>query len=366
MLGVAQLREILAEARSLLEADGTRTILFLDEIHRFARNQQDVLLHDVEQGYITLIGATTENPAFTVNNALISRSTVCRLQPLEISDLAALITVALEDERGFGHLPVLIDDDAATFLAHCAGGDARRLLSALEVAVLWQAQHAQATDETIHIDLDGIQHSTQERPPQYDRSGDSHFDVASALIKSIRGSDVDASVYWLAKMLEAGEDPRFIARRLAILASEDIGLADPHAMTLAASAWTIVERIGMPEGQLTLSQLAIYLALAPKSNAAATAIWSAMEDVRTGEVIDVPLHLRDGHSGVSKSMGHGQGYIYPHDEPSGHCGQDHLGADRTYYTPTDRGQEAKFQERLKDVTRKRGTSSDEPRSDPPS
>jgi putative ATPase len=350
-IGVKEIREILAAAAHRIEDSGRRTILFLDEIHRFSRNQQDVLLNDVENGLITLIGATTENPFFAVNSALVSRSTVFQFQPLSEDDISDLIRRAIRDpERGFGKMNLRVDDDAIAHWARISDGDARRALNALEVAVLSadsrRAHLSERADESIHIDRKSAEQSIQAKALVYDATGDEHYDAISAFIKSMRGSDPDAAVYWLARMLEAGEDPRFIARRIAILASEDIGNADPNALNVAASAWIITERVGMPECQLTLSQAAIYMATAPKSNASAMAIWTAADEVRTGRTLPVPKHLRDTHYQGAKQLGHGEGYVYTHNAKGGYAPQDYLGVDRTYYTPTDRGFEAEIRRRL--------------------
>lgn len=378
-VGVARIREVILEARRRLEDGGRRTILFLDEIHRFSKSQQDVLLEDVERGVVILIGATTENPLFAVNSALVSRSTLFRLEPLTQSDIKKIITQAIADEeRGLGRLGVSIDDDALQHYAVMADGDARRALTALEVAVLSQggekaAEEAPGTgdqaeeqasgirdqasgrEDGVHITLRVAEESIQRKAIVYDRDGDQHYDHASAIIKSIRGSDPDAALYWLAVMLEAGEDPRFIARRLAILASEDIGNADPRAIMVAEAAWSLVERIGMPEGRITLAQCVTYLSLAPKSNASYVAINAAMEDVRQGATVAVPLHLRDGHKADSAgSAKAGQGYEYSHDAASrtsigGVSGQDYLTVRKRYYQPTEVGFDRVLAERLAEV-----------------
>ncbi|MDY7109036.1 MAG: replication-associated recombination protein A [Planctomycetota bacterium] len=357
LIGVKEIRRILAEATRRLEDHQRRTILFLDEIHRFARNQQDVLLNNVEKGLITLIGATTENPYFAVNSALISRSTIFRFEPLRESDIAELIRRAIRDARGFAALNVRIDDDAIAHWAKLSDGDARRALNALEVAVLSQVRKSDgATERRSHegggeivIDLTCAEESIQAKAVVYDGTGDEHYDIISAFIKSMRGSDPDAAVYWLALMLEAGEDPRFIARRIAILASEDIGNADPQAIQVAAAAFQITERIGLPECQLTLAQAAIYMACAPKSNASAQAIWSAAKDVREGRTVPVPKHLRDTHYQGAKALGHGEEYIYPHDEADGYATQEYLGVERVYYRPTRRGFEDLLARRLEEL-----------------
>jgi len=346
--GVKEVREVLARARNRLETSGQRTVLFIDEIHRFNRAQQDVLLDDVEQGVVILIGATTENPFFTVNAPLVSRSQVFQFEPLSKEHIKALLRRALQDpKRGLGKVPIEVHPDALEHLAEMSDGDARRALSALEVAVLSQIREdPNKARGKIVVDLAAAAESIQRKALVYDDKGDAHYDHISAFIKSVRGSDPDAAVYWLARMLEAGEDPRFIARRIAILASEDIGNADPQAIQVAASAYLITERIGMPECQLTLAQAAIYLACAPKSNASATAIWEALEDVRTHRSVPVPKPLRDASYRSAKRLGHGVGYIYPHATPEGFVQQDYLGVDKKYYRPTDRGEERRIKERL--------------------
>ncbi len=367
-VGVKDVRAILDAAKERLANGGKRTVLFLDEIHRFNRAQQDILLPDVEAGLVLLVGATTENPFFAVNSPLISRSQIFQFAPISEDDIKALIRRAAADpERGYGKMNITIDEDAINLWATMSDGDARRGLMALEVAVLSSAGGGQAASEgqgdgatrgsgarrpepaagsSVHITLDVAEQSMQRKAIVYDGTGDEHYDAASALIKSMRGSDPDAAVYWVARMLEAGEDPRFIARRIAILASEDIGNADPHAIQVAAAAFDIVEKIGMPEAQLTLGQAAIYMATAPKSNASALAIWAAMKDVREGRTLPVPRHLRDTHYKSSKKLGHGEGYKYAHDYEGGHIDQDYLGVEKTYYVPTDRGYEAEIAKRL--------------------
>jgi len=280
MIGVADIRRIIEQAQSRIEQGDGRTMLFLDEIHRFSKSQQDVLLEAVEQGILILIGASTENPAYTVNSALISRSTVFQLEPLSTDEIKTVVQSALQDKRGVGTLHVQITDEAICHWAKSSGGDARRALNALSIAV--------GSANVTTIDLEVAQQSIQKKTVRYDRLGDCHYDHASALIKSVRIGDVNGALYWLACMLEAGEDPRFICRRMAIFASEDIGLADPRAMEQAASAWSIVERVGYPECQLTISQLVIYLANAPKSRAAYDAIVQAREDVSQQRTVVAP------------------------------------------------------------------------------
>jgi putative ATPase len=357
-VGVKEVRAILDRAKEQLANGGKRTVLFLDEIHRFNRAQQDILLPDVEAGLILLVGATTENPFFAVNSPLVSRSQIFQFAPLSEEEIKSLIRRAIADPgRGYGKLPIAVDEEAMDFWATISDGDARRALTGLEVAVVSQLSQTTdngplTTDNAFHITLDIAEQSMQRKAIVYDGTGDEHYDAASALIKSMRGSDPDAAIYWVARMLEAGEDPRFIARRIAILASEDIGNADPQAIVVAAAAFDIVEKIGMPEAQLTLGQAAIYMATAPKSNASALAIWAAMSDVKEGRTIPVPRHLRDGHYSGSKRLGSGVGYKYAHDFPGGHVDQDYLGVDKTYYTPTDRGYEATILQRMKELNAK--------------
>ncbi|MBX3377322.1 MAG: replication-associated recombination protein A [Phycisphaeraceae bacterium] len=362
-VGVKRIREIIDEAVRRLQTSGSggsggrRTILFLDEIHRFTRAQQDVLLSDVERGVITFIGATTENPLFACNSALISRSTLFRLEPLSESEVVGVLRRAIADpDRGYGKLPLQVTDDALHVWAVKCDGDARRALTALEVAVLSSQASLGHGGSPILIDRQTAEDSIQQKAAVYDATGDQHYDSISAMIKSIRGSDPDAAVYWIAFMLEAGEDPRFIARRLAILASEDIGNADPRAISVAAAAWELVERIGMPEARITLAQCATYLAMAPKSNASYVAIDEALEDVREGRTIPVPTYLRDPNSSPLGSSRHngtpgspGEGYVYSHSVPGAITGQDYLGVDREYYRPIASGLEKAFIERLDQV-----------------
>lgn len=346
--GVKDVRDVLQRAKDRLERSGQKTVLFLDEIHRFNRAQQDVLLEDVERGVVILIGATTENPFFTVNAPLVSRSQVFQFQPLSREDIAAVLQRALADGvRGLGKLDIDITPDALAFLAEMSEGDARRALSALEVAAL--SQEGAKSGQKIRIDRDVAAESIQRKALVYDGKGDAHYDHISAFIKSVRGSDPDAAVYWLARMLEAGEDPRFIARRIAILASEDIGNADPQGLVVAAAAYTITERIGLPECQLTLAQATVYLACAPKSNASAKAIWGAADDVKNQRAVPVPKHLRDAHYSGSKRLGHGTEYKYPHDQEKGFVEQEYLGVDKRYYLPTNRGYERQMAEFLRQL-----------------
>ncbi|MCA9235501.1 MAG: replication-associated recombination protein A [Planctomycetales bacterium] len=347
--GVKELRELLDDARDALSADGVRTLLFIDEIHRFNKAQQDALLPDVENGVVILIGATTANPFFAVNDALVSRSTVFEFQALAEEDVIAVLKRAVADRNdGLGDLPIEADDDALAFLAATCDGDARRALSALEVGVL-------STDaRPIRFTRELAAESVQRKAIQYDAGGDSHYDSASALIKSIRGSDPDAGLYWLARMLEGGEDVRFLCRRLVILASEDVGNADPQALSMAVATMQACEFVGLPECQLALAQCVAYLACAPKSNAATVAIGEARTDVREGRLVPVPKHLKDAHYGGAKRLGHGDGYQYAHDAEGGVASQDYLGVEREYYRPVDRGFEAELQQRLASLRRQLG------------
>jgi putative ATPase len=349
-VGVKEVRAILDEARGKLEVGGRRTVLFIDEIHRFNRAQQDILLSDVEAGLIILIGATTENPFFAVNSALVSRSQIFQFQAITNDEIKGLLKRAIGDEeRGFGKWKTEVDEKALDLWAEWSDGDARRALGALEVAILSAGAKGRVGDEPLVIDVGVAEQSMQRKAIAYDGTGDEHYDAASAFIKSMRGSDPDAALYWLARMLEAGEDPRFIARRVAILASEDVGMADSRALLVAQAAYDIVERIGMPEAQLTLAHAVIYMATAPKSNSATLAIGAAMKDAREGRTIPVPRHLKDGHYSGSKRLGHGQGYKYAHDFEGGFVAQDYLGVEKTYYVPKDIGQETAVKQRMEQL-----------------
>ena len=340
---VADIRRVVAIAASR-RGKGGRTILFVDEIHRFNKAQQDVLLPEVENGVVRLIGATTQNPFFSINSALISRSQIFELRPLAESDLLVLIERALSDaKRGLGRMPVRIDPDAAAFLAKLSDGDARKCLNALEIAALTTQSRA---DGSVHIDLAVAQESIQKKAVVYDGTGDEHYDTISAFIKSIRGSDPDAAIYWLAKMLHAGEEVRFIIRRLVICASEDIGLADSNALLVAQAAAQAVEFIGLPEANLLLAHATLYLATAPKSNSATMAIGKASDEVHEGRTLAVPEHLRDGHYKGSERLGHGKGYLYSHDFEGSYVPQAYLPEGRRFYTPTENGLEKRIKERL--------------------
>lgn len=358
-VGVARIRQILDASAAALGEGRPRHVLFLDEIHRFSRAQQDVLLQDLERGTITLIGATTENPLFALNSALVSRVNLFGLRPLSEAEIIVLLRRAISDaDRGFGRVPLRVADEALAVWASMSDGDGRRALTALEVAVL-------SGGDAAPIDRAAAEESIQRKLAVYDRTGDQHYDAASALIKSIRGSDPDAGLYWLALMLEAGEDPRFIARRLAILASEDIGNADPRAVLVADAAWSLTERIGLPECRITLAQCVTYLALAPKSNASYAAIEAALADARSLRTRPVPSHIKD--SNVRKAARRGgaaaegaTGYAYTHEqgvrsELLGMVGgQDYLGVDAEYYRPTQHGFEATLAARLEEARRLRG------------
>ncbi len=341
---VSDIRRVAAMAANRLANAGEKTILFIDEIHRFNKAQQDILLPDVESGVLRLIGATTHNPFFYVNSPLVSRSQVFQLEPLTVADLIDLIHRALIDkERGLGGLNIHIDEAAATHLATISDGDARRCLNALEIAALTTPANA---DGKIVITLPVAEESIQQKAIVYDGDGDAHYDTASAFIKSMRGCDPDASLYWLAKMLHAGEDIRFITRRMMILASEDIGMADSNALQVAVAAHQASEILGLPEAKLVLAHAVVYLATAPKSNSCTVAIGTASEDIVKGRTLAVPRHLRDGHYAGSKTLGHGEGYKYGHDYEGGFVPQAYLPEGRTYYTPTDHGLEKRVKERL--------------------
>lgn len=346
--GVKEVRAAIDAARAELVATGRETVLFVDEVHRFSKAQQDALLPGVENRWVTLVAATTENPFFSVVSPLLSRSLLLRLESLTDDDVRAVVEHALADERGLGGA-YEVSPEALDHLVRLAGGDARRSLTYLEAAAGAASSRGSST-----IDLETAETAVDQAAVRYDRQGDQHYDVISAFIKSVRGSDADAALHYLARMIEAGEDPRFIARRLVILASEDIGLADPTALTTAVAAAQAVQLIGMPEGRLTLAQATIALAVAPKSNAVISAIGAAQADVKAGRIGTVPPHLRDGHSAGSAKLGHGKGYRYAHDAPYGIAEQQYLPdvvADAEYYQPTELGAEAAIKERWARVRR---------------
>lgn len=346
--GIKDIKEVVEEAKTRMGMSGDKTILFIDEIHRFNKTQQDALLPHVEEGTVILIGATTENPYFEVNKALVSRSIVFELKQLESSDIEKLILRAVNDaEKGYGYFDIKAEDKAVKFLADVANGDARAALNAIELAVL-------TTDKddsgVINITLEVAQECIQKRALNYEKNGDNHYDTISAFIKSMRGSDPDAALYYLAKMIYAGEDPKFIARRVVICASEDVGNADPHALQVAVSAAEAINFIGMPEGRIILAQAVTYIACAPKSNAAYVGIDMALSDVRNIKIKTVPNHLKDAHYSGAKDLGHGVGYKYAHDYEGHYVKQQYLPdelKDRIYYSPTENGVEKRIKESLK-------------------
>ena len=342
--GKKDMEEVVKEAQDYLGMYGKKTILFIDEIHRFNKGQQDYLLPFVEDGTLILIGATTENPYFEVNGALISRSIIFELKPLTKENIETLLDRAITDkEKGMGSYNAVLEDDAREFLADISGGDARAALNALELGILTTKRRE---DGKIHIDLETASQCIQKRVVRYDKTGDNHYDTISAFIKSMRGSDPDAAVFYLAKMLYAGEDIKFIARRIMICAAEDVGNADPQALVVAVAAAQAVERLGMPEAQIPLAQAVTYVASAPKSNAACMAVFDAMEAVKTTKTT-VPSHLQDAHYKGSKKMGHGVGYLYAHDYPNHYVEQQYMPSEllgRKFYHPTDNGYEKNIQE----------------------
>lgn len=348
--GVKDVRQVMTEAMTSRDLYGLSTVLFLDEIHRFTKAQQDALLPGVENGWVVLVAATTENPSFSVIAPLLSRSLLLRLEPLTDEDLGVVVDRALEDKRGLNSA-VTLTEEARSMIVRLASGDARRALTALEASAI-AATAADGEGATVTAEI--VSAAVDRALLRYDRQGDEHYDVISAFIKSVRGSDVDAAIHYLARMIEAGEDPRFIARRIIILAAEDIGMADPNALTIAVAAADAVQLIGMPEGRIPLAEAVTYLATAPKSNAAYVAIDKAIADVRAGRIGRVPPHLRDAHYPGAKALGHGKGYRYPHDDAVGVVNQqyppDELRGVR-YYEPTDHGYERDVAARLERLRR---------------
>lgn len=346
--GKKDMEEVVKKAKDILGMYGKKTILFIDEIHRFNKGQQDYLLPFVEDGTLILIGATTENPYFEVNNALISRSIIFELHPLSAEDIRELLRRAVYDkEKGMGVYDAMIEEDAMEFLADLAGGDARSALNAVELGIMTTDR---LEDGKIHITLEVAQECIQKRALRYDKSGDNHYDTVSAFIKSMRGSDPDAAVYYLARMLYAGESVTFIARRIMICAAEDVGIADPQALSVAVNASLAVERIGMPEAQIILSEAAIYVACAPKSNACVRAIGEADQSVREQGNLPIPVHLQDAHYKGAARLGHGQGYLYAHDYPGHYVKQQYLPYElngKEFYHPSGNGYEAKVREHMK-------------------
>ncbi|MFA5339490.1 MAG: replication-associated recombination protein A [Candidatus Omnitrophota bacterium] len=347
---VQELRKEIEAAKQRRALYDKKTILFIDEIHRFNKAQQDVLMPDVEAGAVVLIGATTHNPFFSIVAPLISRSLVFELKPLSEADIITILNNALKDkERGLGDMPVKIESDALKFLAKISEGDARRALNALELAALTTPK---SREGTINITLQAAEECIQKKAVVYDRDEDGHYDTISAFIKSMRGSDPDAALYWLAKMLYAGEDPRFIARRIVICAAEDVGLADPQAIVVANAALQISEFVGLPEARIPLAEAAVYVACAPKSNAAYLGIEKALKDVEAGRVMEVPPHLKDA-SMDSEGLGHGKGYKYAHDYKGHFVEQEYMPKKTTYYEPTDIGFEKQFKERLEKLWKRK-------------
>ena len=348
--GVRDVRAVVEDARRRLATSGEETVLFIDEVHRFSKSQQDALLPSVENRWVTLVAATTENPSFSVNSPLLSRSLLLTLRPLTSDDVRGLVRRAVTDERGLGGA-VTLADDAEEQLVRMAGGDARKALTVLEAAA-GTALSDSAAGADVTVDLPTVERAVDVAAVRYDRDGDQHYDVISAFIKSIRGSDVDAALHYLARMVAAGEDPRYIARRLMVHAAEDVGMADPSALQTAVAAAQAVQLIGMPEGRIVLAEAVVHLATAPKSNAVVTGIDAALADVRAGRIGTVPLHLRDAHYAGAKGLGHGQGYVYPHDVEHAVAPQQYLPDElvgRRYYAPTDRGYERQVTERLQRV-----------------
>jgi putative ATPase len=355
---VADLRRVLGAAVTRMKVNGKRTVLFIDEIHRFNKAQQDVLLPDVEAGSVRLIGATTHNPSFYINGPLVSRSQIFQLEPLTATELSALIDSALADpERGLSKLKVDLAPEARAHLIATSEGDARRTLNGLEIAALTTPPDAKGV---ARIDATAIEECVQKKRVLYDKDEDQHYDTISAFIKSVRGSDPDSALYWLAKMIEAGEDPRFIVRRLIILASEDIGLADPQGLVVAVAALHAVEFIGMPEGQIPLAEATLYLACAPKSNSVVAGIGAARAAVQKNEVVQVPTYLRDAHYPGAKRLGHGEGYQYSHEFPGGIAPQRYGIEPGRFFQPTDHGYEAKVKARLAEWEKLRANTAKKP------
>ncbi|MFT5206800.1 MAG: putative ATPase [Candidatus Omnitrophota bacterium] len=344
---VGDMRKALDRARSQFKTTGKKTILFVDEIHRFSKSQQDVLMPDVEKGNPILIGATTYNPFFSIVPALISRSMIFELKSLEEAEIVDILKRAIGDTvKGLGEAKAVADDEALSFLAKACDGDARKSLNALEIGILSTQPNEQGQ---VHFNIEAAQESIQKKAVRYDKDGDGHYDHASALIKSMRGSDPNAAVYYLAKMLYAGEDPRFLARRIVICAAEDVGNADPQALILANAALQASEFIGMPEARIPLAQAVTYIACSPKSNAAYMAINKATDDVKEGRSLEIPAHLKDASYKSAAKLGRGEGYKYAHDYAGHHVEQEYLPTNKVYYEPTSQGQEAKFQAYLKSI-----------------
>jgi putative ATPase len=347
---VEELRKVIIASQHRRQISGRKTVLFIDEIHRFNKAQQDVLMPDIEDGNIVLIGATVFNPFFALTSPLLSRSLVFELRPLSNQEILVALQRALNDkERGLGELNIKVDPKALEFLAESSDGDARRALNALEIGCLT----APKINEQLQFSLQVAQESIQKKQVVYDQNGDAHYDTASAFIKSMRGNDPDATLYWMAKMLYAGEDPRFIARRICICAAEDVGNADPQALVLANAALQVSEFIGLPEARIPLAQAAVYIACAPKSNAAYVGIDKAYQDVKEKRVQEVPVHLKDAHYSGAKKLGHGEGYKYAHDYAGHHVDQEYVAINEKYYEPTENGYEKEIKERLEALNNKK-------------
>lgn len=347
--GVSDIRKIIDDAKELISLK--KTILFIDEIHRFNKTQQDALLPDVEDGNIILIGSTTQNPYFYVNSALVSRSLIFQLEPLKNEDIKRIVNRALKDkEKGLGNYNVNITDEAIDHIINVSNGDARISLNALEIGVLTTLPNK---NNVINFDIKLAEESIQKRAVVYDKDGDAHYDTISAFIKSMRGSDPDAALYWLAKMIHAGEDPRFIARRIVICAAEDVGNADPQALVIANSALQVSEFVGMPEARIPLAQATVYVACAPKSNAAYLGIESALSDIEKEKTMEVPGHLKDANYPGAEKLGHGKGYKYAHDYEGHFVEQEYVPKNKKYYNPTDIGFEAKIKSHLDSLRKKK-------------
>ena len=361
--GVAEVRDAIARARDRLQMRGRRTVLFIDEIHRFNKAQQDVLLPDVEEGTVIMIGATTHNPFFTITSPLVSRSQIFEFKPLTTEQVKTVVRAALADaERGLGTYNVEIDEDVLDFIAETSDGDARRALNALEVGVMTTAPGA---DGVVRFTLAVAEDSIQKKAIVYDRDEDSHYDAASAFIKSMRGSDPDAALYWMARMLEAGEDPRFIARRMIICAAEDVGNAAPLALVLANAALQAAEFVGLPEARIPLAQAVTYIACSPKSNAAYMGIAAAEQDVKEGRTLEVPDHLKDANYPGARRLGRGEGYKYAHNYEGHFVEQEYMPSDKIYYEPSEEGYEKEIKKRLDEWRKGKRNASPESRPQKP-
>lgn len=347
---VEDMRKIIAQSKHRFDTTGLKTILFIDEIHRFNKAQQDVLMPDLEDGHLILVGATVFNPFFALTPPLLSRSLIFELKPLSVEEIRLVLQRALDDkEKGLGHLKLSVDKNALEFLAQASDGDARKALNALEVGCVTTLPDSQGV---VHFNLAAAQESIQKKQVNYDRDGDAHFDTASAFIKSMRGSDPDATLYWMAKMLYAGEDPRFIARRISICAAEDVGNADPRALLLASAALQVSEFVGLPEARIPLAQAAVYVACAPKSNAVYLGIDKAIDDVKNKRIQEVPVHLKDASYSGAKKLGHGEGYDYAHNHENHWVSQEYMPLNVQYYDPSEMGYEKQIKQFLANLKKK--------------